>query len=157
MDPQLYEKEVNSQLNDQLVHKKVTYGPTWSIRKQLECILKPAPKEGVITRDLFEFVLPTHTRIPVVYTLPKIHKDSQSPPGRPIVSERDSIFVPVAQLLDKILFPLVRDTKSYLRDTNDFLCKLKDVSLCQGNELLVTWGVVSLTHPLRIQLGLVRL
>lgn len=80
MDPQSYEDEITCQLNDQTINQKVTNDPTWCIRKRLESILKPAFKEGIITRGLLAFLLPTRTRIPVLYTLPKIHKDSQFPP-----------------------------------------------------------------------------
>lgn len=162
MDPPLYEDEVTCQLYNQTIYRKVANDPTWGVRKQLENILKLALKEGIITRDLFEFLLPPHTKTPVLYTLPKIHKNSQSPPGHPIVSGRDSIFVPSAQFLDKILSPLVRDTKFYIRDTNEFLLKLKNVSVCQKSDLLVTWDVASLYTSIPYQpwiyavMGLIR-
>lgn len=144
MDPQAYENEIKRQLEDDTVYKPLQSDPTWSIRKILESIVKPAFKEGLISHDLYEFLLPTHTRIPVLYILPKIHKDKHSPPGRPIVSGRDSIFVPTAKLLDRVLSPLVKTTPSYIKDSGDFLTKIGDLPQIQDGCILVTWDVTSL-------------
>lgn len=124
----------------------------------METIVKKEVQEGVITRDSSGFLLSNHTKIPVMYTLPKIHKDVHAPPERAVVSGRDSVFVPVAQFLEKILYPLISKTFSYIRDTKDFLHKIRFLLLGQENYILVTRGVnglyTSISHTEGISVAL---
>lgn len=53
------------------------------------------------------------------------------------MSGRDSIFVPVSQFLDRILSPLVIETKSFIEDTDS-------LPECEEEDILVTWDVNSL-------------
>ena len=55
------------------------------------------------------------------YMLPKIHKRLNKPPGRPIVSGNGCPTERISQFVDYFLKPIVRDTRSYLKDTTHFL------------------------------------
>lgn len=59
-------------------------------------------------------------RIPILYLIPKIHKDLNRPPGRPIVSGVESIFSPLAIYVDDYLQEVVKELPKCLRDTGDF-------------------------------------
>ena len=77
------------------------------------------------------------------YLLPKIHKNLENPPGRPIVSSIDCATERISMMLDIILQPLLLTTKSYIKDTPDFLRKLsKEIILEEEN--LFTLDVSSL-------------
>ena len=86
---------------------------------------------------------PVNPRRPVIYTLPKIHKNLLHPPGRPIVSGNGSLTEPISQFVDSHIKDLVYALPSYLRDTMDFLHKL---SVCRvdSDDLLGTMDVSSL-------------
>ncbi|OCT93051.1 hypothetical protein XELAEV_18016118mg [Xenopus laevis] len=74
----------------------------------------------------------------------KIHKDLQKPPGRPTVAGMSSIFKPLATLLDSVLNAIVVCTKSYVRDTTDFINKLGTIAEVPNDAILCTMDVSSL-------------
>ena len=82
--------------------------------------------------------------IPVIYTLPKIHK-SQTVPlvGRPIVSGIGSLTNNVSTYVDHLLKPWVTSLSSYTRDSIDFIKKRKTITV-PSECLLVTLDVSSL-------------
>ena len=62
---------------------------------------------------------PNPPRIPVFYTLTKIHKPT--PVGRPIISGCDSPTEQISSFVDYLLQPIAKVQKSYLKDKTDFL------------------------------------
>ncbi|OCT84377.1 hypothetical protein XELAEV_18022530mg [Xenopus laevis] len=63
---------------------------------------------------------------------------------RAIVAGIGSVTSKAAEMLDKILSPLIQTTQSYVRDTSDFLLKLKTVGEVDGQVWLATLDVSSL-------------
>ena len=78
------------------------------------------------------------------YLLPKIHKRLFSVPGRPVVSNCNYSTEKIAEFLDFHLKPLCSKVKSYLKDTSDFLRKVKTLPLLPENSILCTMDVVGL-------------
>ena len=66
------------------------------------------------------------------YLLPKIHKTNC--PGRPVISGCNTPNEKISAFVDHQLKPLVPQISSYVKDTNDFLKKLKDLDRFQGRE-----------------------
>ena len=62
---------------------------------------------------------PYPPRIPVFYTLTKIHKPTL--PGRPIILGCDGPTERISSFLDHILQPIAQAQKSYLKDTTQFI------------------------------------
>ena len=58
-------------------------------------------------------------RIPVFYTLTKIHKPT--PVGRPIISGCDGPTERISAFVDRLLQPIAQIQPSYLKDTTDFI------------------------------------
>lgn len=56
-----------------------------SNQKLLELILE-AESLGTIDQNMKHFLINRHPLLPVFYVLPKLHKKTHPPPGRPIVS-----------------------------------------------------------------------
>ena len=82
--------------------------------------------------------------------LPKIHKDPALwskphviPPGRPIVSDCSSETYHTAEYLDYYLYPLSIRHASYVKDTYDFVHKVKRMNV-PAQSLLFTMDVDSL-------------
>ena len=75
--------------------------------------------------------------------LPKICKNILPPPGRPIVFSVNSPTEKISMMLDIILQPYVAQTKSYIKDTSDFLEKISNIKL-EENDWLFTMDVTSL-------------
>ena len=81
----------------------------------------------------------------IFYGLPKIHKTfTDFPPLRPIVSGFNSCTSRLSEYLDTFLKYQAKKGKSYLRDTKEFLCKLRCIKSLPENAILVTMDVVSL-------------
>ena len=62
---------------------------------------------------------PTTPRIPIFYTLTKIHKPT--PVGRPIILGCDGPTEKLSCFVDKILQPIAQQQESYRKDTTDFI------------------------------------
>ncbi|CAJ0964495.1 unnamed protein product, partial [Ranitomeya imitator] len=81
MDKQYYIREIRSQLSDSEIYLPITYDPTFKCTKEIQTLSHQFSASGVIDHKLGEFLINTHPICPVLYTLPKIHKDLTSPPG----------------------------------------------------------------------------
>ena len=62
---------------------------------------------------------PNPPRIPVFYSLTKIHKPT--PVSRPIVAGNDRPTERISSFVDSLLQPIAKSQKSYLKDTTDFV------------------------------------
>ena len=84
---------------------------------------------------------PDPPRIPVFYTLTKIHKPI--PVGRPIISGCDSPTERILAFVDHLIQPIAQKQPSYLKDTTDFLNFIEKTKLPK-NTILVSMDVTSL-------------
>lgn len=93
------------------------------------------------------------------YLLPKIHKPRDSwlsphmAPGRPIVSDCGSESYRIAEYIDYYLNPLSTLHKSYIKDTYDFVEKVKNIHL-EKDSFLFSIDIDSLYTNIETQLGL---
>ena len=84
----------------------------------------------------------TPPRIPIFYTLTKIHK--LTPVGRPIISGYDGPTEKLSCFVDKILQPTAQQQKSYCKDTTDFINFIEKTKLPKGIILVSLDAVTSL-------------
>ncbi|XP_068135642.1 uncharacterized protein [Hyperolius riggenbachi] len=75
--------------------------PTAAIKREIDELISEANEVGIITNQLYNFLLSPFPLTPLFYILPKIHKTLVDPPGRPIVAGTNSVFQPLAILLDQ--------------------------------------------------------
>lgn len=94
------------------------------------------------------------------YLLPKIHKQPETwskpfeiPPGRPIVSDCNSKTYHTAELIEFYLNPISQKHPSYLRDSYDFIEKIKSIKLPQTS-LLFTIDIDSLYTNIETEAGM---
>jgi len=84
---------------------------------------------------------PDLPRIPVFYTLTKIHKPT--PVGRPTISGCDGPTERISSFVDYILEPIAKSQKSYLKDTKDFINFIEKAKVLH-NTIMVSLDVTSL-------------
>ena len=84
---------------------------------------------------------PNPPRIPVFYTLTKIHKPT--PVGRPIISGVSGPTEKLSAFVEKLLQPIAQQQKSYLKDTTDFINFIERTKVPE-NVILVSMDVTSL-------------
>ena len=99
---------------------------------------------GEISKKCANYLRIPNPRTPQLYLLPKIHKKSLPMPGRPIVSANNSPTERISELADFFLKPLVQSTRSYVRDTSDFINKIEPLGPLPPEGLLCTIDVTSL-------------
>ena len=84
---------------------------------------------------------PDPLRIPVFYTLTKIHKPT--PVGRSTISGCDGQTERISSFVDYILQPIAKSQKSYLKDTKDFINFVEKTKI-PHNAIMVSLDVTSL-------------
>ena len=62
-----------------------------------------------------------------MYLLPKIHKRLSNVPGRPVISNYGTPIRKVSKFLDFQLKLVMQNSKSYIKDSGDFIRKIKDI------------------------------
>ena len=90
--------------------------------------------QKLIPDYLYKQLYPTGGQPPRIYGLPKIHKASV--PLRPIVSSIGTVTYKIAKYLARILSPLVGKTDHFVKDSADFVAKIKDLEVPPGHKLI---------------------
>lgn len=70
-----YQGELNRQLYDKTTYEKLLGNPTMKYKKELEQIVHLGTKKDILNKKEGKYLIPESCRIPVIYTIPKIHKD----------------------------------------------------------------------------------
>ena len=147
MDKNKYTEEINRQLNNETYYKKVDENRHETSKQNIKnCVEEIKHHNAGIERHFDMF--PSTIRTPQFYILPKTHKefDDNLPlgfPGRPIVSAYNSSTENISKYLDSILNPYVQCLSSYVKDTTDFISKVKNIKL-EKDSYFVTMDVSSL-------------
>lgn len=95
--------------------------------------MKEGYRKGVINEKERDFLIPLAPKTPIIYYIPKVHKNPIKPPGRPIVSGIDSLTSRVGKYVDHFLQPAVTKTQvikeiASLSVEDDVLLVTADVS-----------------------------
>ena len=111
--------------------------------KKVHRLIRSLLQEGHIDEMTAKWLslTPDPPRIPVFYTLTKIHKPT--PVGRPIISGCDGPTERISAFVDHLLQPIAQKQTSYLKDTTDFLNFIEKTKLPK-NTILVSMDVTSL-------------
>ena len=95
-------------------------------------------------KNYFKFNFKKATNVGKLFLLPKIHKRLSNVPGHPVPLNCGTPKEKVSEYLDHHLQPVMNEGKSYIKDTADFLDKLKDLGEIPEGVILVTADVVGL-------------
>lgn len=151
MDREAYIKEAERQLNQVQYYKKLNQPIFLETTPEIKIILSKLKEQGYINRKQETYLMgPDNPRPRYFYLLPKIHKEQQSwsiphemPPGRPIVSDCGSESHATAEYIEYFLNPISIKHPSYVKDTYDFIDKIRNIKL-PPDCLLFTMDVDSL-------------
>ena len=120
-------------------------------------ILKKLRNKKVMTQKEFKYFTYSFKNpscLGKMYLLPKIHKRLCNVPGRPVISNCVTPMYKMSEFLDHHLQPVMKGGKSYVKDTNHFLEKLKELGKVPPNAILVTADVVGLDPSIPQDAGL---
>ena len=135
-----YDEKVSALLNDTNTYELLKWDPSSGYRKKVIDSLQELERSEVIDRDLYHKLYPGET-VPKFYGLPKIHKENS--PLRPIVSSVDSVTYNVAKHLGYIIGLLVGKSEHHIKNSQDFVNKIKDISIEEG-ETITSYDVSAL-------------
>ena len=105
--------------------------------------------KGAITNEDYQRIYPTSAATPIMYGLPKVHKDGI--PLRIILASTGSFNHECAKWLSDILSPL-RFHSTNLKDTFSFIDEVKNLSL--NDSVRYSFDVVSIFNNIPLQLTL---
>ena len=143
MDREFYIKEAMRQLSVTKFYKSCKENLTLEHHSLVQDLVTELFNKKLISEQTFKFLSTGGKRTSIFYLLPKIHKNLVNPPGRPIVSSVDCPTERISMMLDIILQPLLLETKSYIKDTPDFLTKIEELIILE-TENFFTLDVSSL-------------
>lgn len=122
--------------------KKLDSDQTIQREKKLQNYLRSLHKKiDGIKPEVYRRIIPCGSKSGVMYGLPKIHKEGS--PIRPIISAVGTYNYKLAKYLDEILKPLLDNSKYILKDTFDFVNKIKSLST-SIDKILASYDVQSL-------------
>lgn len=140
---EMYLEEANRNGYPVIVYHKLPSDPTLVFKNKLDRLLGGAKTYGIIDQKEFDFMTVGKPIIPTLYLLPKVHKNIDRPPGRPIVSGIGGLCEKACTYIDYFLQPLVHQWPSFLQDTTSTINKLENLLVPDG-ALLVTCDVEAL-------------
>lgn len=123
------------QLLDDPAYRKIKTDPTKKIQESTAILLK----NGALEENDIKRLRQRSAVAPRMYGLPKTHKDGM----RPIVSKIGAPTYPLAQHLAGLLRPYVGKCAHHIRNSTDFISRLKELTL-QDSDIMVSFDVVSL-------------
>ena len=137
-----YLREGYRQLSDTQFYTKLSHDSTQEIARNVTKTLTLMQQKGLISDKNFDHLNPVDCTEARFYMLPKIHK--KGVPGRPICSLVNHPTSRISKLVDEHIKEYVPKTKSYVRDTQDFIRKIKDLGPIPEGAILCTSDVSSL-------------
>ena len=143
-DREDYLKEAENQLGDSDVYQEVIGDAVSPLINVIKNHLINVKLRGDVSNETLDYFMVNNPRLGRFYLLPKIHKRLENVPGRPVISNCGYFTENISAFVDHYLQPLSRQVKSYIKDTNDFLAKLRKLPPLPEDFLLCTIDVVGL-------------
>nr|VZI09419.1 unnamed protein product [Spirometra erinaceieuropaei] len=145
-----YTEKMMTLLKDESTYEPLDADPTKSENSCIEKTLKRLTGKKLISGVLAKSLKQDEPTIAKIYGLPKVHKVGI--PLRPIVSLIGAPNYKISKWLFHHLHPLTKDSENSIEDSNEFLDKLKGVSVAT-DELMVSFDVVSLFTSIPLDLA----
>ena len=113
-------------------------------------------KRSITEKELKYFTIEFKkaTNLGKLYLLPKIHKRLENVPDRPVISNCGTPTEKVSEFLNSQLKPVMQSSRSYIKDSGDFIKKIKNIGTIPKDSILVTADVVGLYPSIPHEAGL---
>ena len=142
-DREDYFKEAYKQLEDREVYEEVSNDPNILVNTIVKALEKIRLR-GDLSGDTLNYFVVEDPKFARFYLLPKIPKRLLNVPGRSVISNCGFYTENISSFLDYQLQPLAQKVKSYIKDTNHFLNKIKKLGRLPDGAILCTMDVVGL-------------
>ena len=154
-----YLSEAEKQLGGKSIYKDVSFNDK-ILRDLVETSNKMflnLKREGSISEKEMKYFVCNYknaNNLGKKYFLPKIHKRLSNVPGCPVISNCGTPTEKASEFLDYHLKPVMQKSWSYIKDSGDFIEKIKRISNIPDDAILVTADVVGLYPSIPHELGL---
>ena len=127
-----YLHETLKQLQDQSIYEDIKFNEnilTYLVVKSNKLFKRLCSHKSIPKKELkyFTYNFKKATNLGKLYFLPEMRKRLSAVPGRLIKSNCGTTTEKVSEYLDYILKPLMQDSWSYIKDSGDFLKKIKNI------------------------------
>ena len=149
MDTVDYEVACLEQLEDETFYTEIPTDPNPSYSKQLKQEMSQLHLDDLIT-DSELSMLTQDCKSPAFYGLPKIHSvkpNDTFPPLRPICSGSQSCTKRLSELVDTFLKPAAQKLPTYIKDTTDFLRRIREFQPTNPSEVIIATLDVNSLYP----------
>lgn len=137
-----YVQECLRQLADKMFYEEIPQDPTQRFKNIIFETIDELFEKGDISRKEHDFLRIEHPVIPTFYTLPKIHKNLDQPPGRPIVASIGSITSNLSTYVDHFIRPLTEALPSFTKDTGHIVNIIESINSLGDEEMyLVSFDI----------------
>ena len=147
-----YVHEILRQLSNKESYTKLNNDPTEAYSLEIREVLFQLLNEELIDDNMMDYLDVDKARPGRFYILPKIHKPFI--PGRPICSSNNHPTERISEFVDYHIRKYVTQLPSYVRDTQDFINKIKAAGTLTEDTLLVTMDVSSLYTSIPNNMGI---
>ena len=139
--------EADKQLSDANVYKDVSFNENIlqdlvGTSNKLFENLKAKGKISEKQLKYFTYKYNKTTNLGKLYFLPIIHKRLSDVPGRPVISNCGTPTEKASEFLDYQPKPIMQKEKSYIKDSGDFINKIRTIENIAEGAILVTADVV---------------
>ena len=107
-----YIKEGHRQLSDTQFYRKMNRNMTHEHNEQIKAFVDVMADRGELHPQTTNYLKNDSPRTAILYLLPKIHKNKNPPPGRPIISANECPTERISQFVDFFLQPHLSKIKS---------------------------------------------
>lgn len=104
-------------LKDENTYTQLSQDPTTLFQNKLKSVLKEGVNMAAITEKLAEKLFVMNPVVPILHSIPKIHKEMFPSPVRPIVASIGSLGERLGNWIDFHLQPLAGMTPGFIKDT----------------------------------------
>ena len=146
MDKAEYITKCDALLQNNSVYQHLSKDSSPTVCKELLKILQDYKNYNFICETEYILLRPHSSNSPALrfYGLPNIHKSNM--PMSPIVSACGTATYNTAKLISKIPQNYCGKMSSFVKDSTDFIQKIKHLSINPEEEILVSFDVSALSH-----------
>ena len=154
MDKTEYITKFEALLQDNSVYQHLSKDTSSTIHKELIKILQDYKNNNFISETEYTQLRPHGSNSPAArfYSFPKIHKSNM--PMCPTVSTCCTATYNTAKLITKVLQNYCGKTLSFVKDSTDFIQKIKHLSINPEEETLVSFDVSALFTSIPVLVAL---
>ena len=139
MDRQRYIEEGYRKLINTSVYLRTHATAISDIEEDIQHLADQLHIEGVITDGIRHLAIRRNTNPARFCLLPKIHK--KGVPGRPVVSACGSATEGMLEIVDFFLQPYMPTIPSFIKDTDDFIRRIRNIIDLPSDVLLLPFDV----------------